>query len=304
MRFEDLQTFVDIVEAGGMTQAASVKGVSQPGLSRIVRELESRMAVTLLRRTGRGVELTPEGAEFLSYARATLEDHDAIRARLRQLAGAMPERLTVAIPPKLGATVLTELFRHFVRRFPEVTLHGTEETTAEMTDGMNSGRLDCLIGYMGSTPGSGEARPLFRESLYLVGRKGTDFVTSDPVSLAEVARYPLLLNDRHSRYCRMIEAAFQAAGEKLVIKREIETAEGLLAFAAEGEGLSILPYSNIFSEVDRGEVIARRIVNPSIERDIYVHASLHLDQRIAKMATDVIGEALDAVAAQFHWQRR
>ena len=301
MRFEDLQTFIDIVEAGGMTQAATVKGVSQPGLSRTVRDLETRFGATLLRRTGRGVELTAAGAEFLSFAKDSVLRLDDVREQIRQMSGAMPQRLRIAVPPRLGVTLMPLLYRQFIRELPDVTLKVSEELTADMAEGMNAGRFDALVAYLPSNPGSGDGKPIFRESLYLVGKPSSAFKDEGPIRLAEVARYPLLLNNRRSRYVRRIEQAFQAAGYKLEIAREIETAEALLAFAVEGEGYSILPFSNIHAEVARGDVVAREIVNPPIERDIHVLVCLQLDHRTAAKIIDLVSESLGPAAELVRW---
>ena len=56
MRISELQHFIDVAEYGSLTHAAEVRGMSQPGMSRIVRELENQVGSALLRRTGRGIE--------------------------------------------------------------------------------------------------------------------------------------------------------------------------------------------------------------------------------------------------------
>ncbi len=301
MRFADLQTFVDVVEAGGMTQAAAVKGVSQPGLSRTIRDLESRMRATLLRRTGRGVELTPAGDEFLAFARSSLSALEDAQRRMRELSGAMPDRLRIAIPPRLGADLFPELYRRFMRDLPEVAVAATEAFTADMADGMKAGRFDLLVSYLAAIPGSGDGKPVFRERLYLVERKARAASDDAPIRLAEVARLPVLLNHRASPYRRLIEGVFAAAGHKLIVAREIETAEGLLAFASEGEGVTILPFSNFHAEAARGDVIGRPITDPAIERDIYIHASRHLDRRPADLATAIVLRCLEGVAKKVRW---
>ena len=64
MKISYLEVFRNVVESGGMTQAANLIGVSQPGISRIIREMENQLGTQLFRRTGRGVELTPAGEVF------------------------------------------------------------------------------------------------------------------------------------------------------------------------------------------------------------------------------------------------
>jgi len=301
MRFADLQTFVDVVEAGGMTQAAAVRGVSQPGLSRTIRDLETRLQAPLLRRTGRGVELTQAGAEFLTFARNSLAAMEDAQRRIRELSGALPDRLRIAIPPRLGVAVFPELYRRFMLELPEVAVAATEALTADMADGMNTGRYDLLVSYLPSVPGAGPGRAAFRESLYLVEGRGAAAVSDAPVRLSDIAKSPVLLNRQTSPYRRLIDGIFADAGCKLTVSREIETAEGLLAFATEGEGATILPYSNFHAEAARGEVQGRVIVEPAIERQIFIHAGRHLEPRAAGLAGDIILTCLKGVAERFRW---
>lgn len=302
MRISDLQTFIDVVEAGGMTQAASTKGVSQPGLSRIIRELESQMGATLFRRTGRGVELTNAGSEFLSFSRETIARFDETKQRIRDVSGAMPERLSIAIPTRLGSFVFPELYRRFMQAMPDVTVHAAETMSEDMADGMQSGRFDLLASYLPAAPGAGLAEPVFIEDLYLVGAPRELDATDDTIRLTDLAGQQILLNSRRNRYRRHIEQAYASIGQKLVVSREIETAEGLLAFTKEGEGITILPFSNFYGEASRGEVTGRRIVEPPIRRAIYIHASRRLDRRTATQSISLLKQSLSAVAEKVRWR--
>ena len=303
MRISDLQAFVDVVEAGGMTQAASIKGVSQPGLSRIIRDIESDMHAMLLRRTGRGVEPTPAGAEFLTFAKSCLAGLEDTRHRLRELSGVLPDTLRIAIPPRLGAIVFPVLYRRFTQELPEIALNASEALTSDMARGMNEERFDLLVSYLASTPGSGEGKPVYRERLYLVQSRLMSHGDTSPVAMAEVAGQPILLTDPANLYFRLIDGAFSSAGYELNVVREMETAEALLAFVAEGEGPGILPYSNFVAEAERGDVIGREIADPPIERSVFIHAGRHLEPRTVRLATSIVQRSLEEVAARVRWQR-
>ncbi|MEM8791700.1 MAG: LysR family transcriptional regulator [Pseudomonadota bacterium] len=301
MKFAELQIFVDVVENGGMTQAAAISGVSQPGISRTIRDLETRMRATLLRRTGRGVELTPAGMEFLEFAKSSISALEEAKSRVLEVSGGLPDRLRIAIPPRLGSTVFPVLYRRFMQELPEVAVTATEAFTADMADSMNAGRLDLLVSYLPVIPGSGEGKPAFRESLYLVVGDDSADDEETEITLADLAEQPFLLNHQGSPYRRLIESHFLAAGHKLIVDREIETAEGLLAFACEGEGVTILPYSNFHAEEARGDVVGRLITNPQIERTIYIHIGRHLDMRTSDLVSRLIHLCLRSIADDVKW---
>ena len=73
MTFQQLEYIVEISKCGSINKAAQKLFLSQSGISTAVRELESELGIALLARSNRGVEFTPEGKEFLSYAVSLLE---------------------------------------------------------------------------------------------------------------------------------------------------------------------------------------------------------------------------------------
>ncbi|NKF33468.1 LysR family transcriptional regulator, partial [Pseudomonas sp. BGM005] len=68
MEIEDIRTFVEVADAGGVTPAAQRLGISKSMVSRRIARLEAELGAQLLSRTTRGIALTEEGATFRDYA--------------------------------------------------------------------------------------------------------------------------------------------------------------------------------------------------------------------------------------------
>lgn len=91
MTLQQLKYVIEVAEKGSITEAAKSLFISQPSLSAAIHELEQETATTIFLRNSRGIRLTPEGAEFLGYARqvvqqaALIEDkyiaHSAVKQR-------------------------------------------------------------------------------------------------------------------------------------------------------------------------------------------------------------------------------
>ena len=80
MTFQQLEYVVEISKCGSINKAAQKLFLSQSGISTAVRELEGELGITLLTRSNRGVEFTPEGKEFLGYAVSLLEQKQRIES--------------------------------------------------------------------------------------------------------------------------------------------------------------------------------------------------------------------------------
>ena len=160
MRISDLQHFIAVAEYGSLTHAAEVRGISQPGLSRIVRELEGQLGAVLLRRTGRGIELTAAGERFLEFARQTMAQYDQARRDIDAHSPEHPIRLKIAIPIGTGGLLAPDLQRRFALELPKMAVDVFEERTARATDAMLSRRYDIVLtyGYAADAPANGEDR--------------------------------------------------------------------------------------------------------------------------------------------------
>lgn len=94
MTLQQLKYIIKIVEYGSITEAAKQLFITQPSLSSAVKELESELGVEIFNRSAKGITLTIDGAEFLSYARQVIEQANLLEQRYR---GKTPSRQLCSI---------------------------------------------------------------------------------------------------------------------------------------------------------------------------------------------------------------
>ncbi len=81
MTIQQLNYAITISEAGSINKASEMLYISQPSLTESVKELEKELGITIFLRSGRGVTLTPEGADFILYARQVVNDYKELQER-------------------------------------------------------------------------------------------------------------------------------------------------------------------------------------------------------------------------------
>ena len=84
MTLQQIKYVVKIVECASISEAAKRLFISQPSLSNAVKELENELGIEIFSRSSLGISLSPEGAEFLSYARQVLEQAELLEQRYKQ----------------------------------------------------------------------------------------------------------------------------------------------------------------------------------------------------------------------------
>ena len=119
---EDLQTFVEVADAGGVSPASRRLGVAKSIVSRRLVRLETELGVQLMARTTRGAALTEAGATFREYAARVSAELEAAREALHP-EGDVRGRLRIAAPISFGATHLAPVLAELARRHPRLHVH-------------------------------------------------------------------------------------------------------------------------------------------------------------------------------------
>lgn len=119
-RFEDLQAFVAVVEAGSFTAAADRLDIAKSAISRRVSALEKRLGVQLLHRTTRRLNLTDTGRSFYEHSSRILADLDEAEAAVHQAHGELRGKLRIALPLSFGVRHMSEPIAEFSRLHPQV----------------------------------------------------------------------------------------------------------------------------------------------------------------------------------------
>jgi DNA-binding transcriptional LysR family regulator len=146
MDLDDLRTFVDVADAGGVSAAARRLGISKSIVSRRLFRLEAELGVQLLARTTRGAALTEAGVTFREHAARVRAEIDAALESILP-AGDLRGRLRIAAPLSLGPTHLAPVFAELARRHP--LLHVQASYSDRFVDIIGEG-FDCAIrvGYL------------------------------------------------------------------------------------------------------------------------------------------------------------
>ncbi len=122
MDIEELQTFVEVADAGGVSPAARRLGISKSIVSRRLLRLEAELGVQLLARTTRGAALTEAGAIFRDYAARACAEIDAARETILP-SGELCGRLRIAVPISFGTTHLAPVLAQMARLHPRLHVH-------------------------------------------------------------------------------------------------------------------------------------------------------------------------------------
>lgn len=254
-----LESFVQIATLGGFNRAASHLYLAQSALSRRISQLEHELGVTLLVRTGRGVQLTPAGALLLRKAQVLLRHFRDVREEVRAEADIPRGELLLGMPPSLRVLVTLPLIKRLRSAYPGIFVRTWIKTSIELREMIFAGRLDLAVLGVMETDASLEIEPLFDDPMYLVGWPKAAATRGKTARFANFSEVPLALTSRPNSVRELVETAAAREHAALNVVVEANDVPTLLDLVKSELCYTLLPFSAIHHELRAGEVTAARI---------------------------------------------
>jgi LysR family transcriptional regulator, regulator of abg operon len=242
MKLTHLRGLVAAVEEGSLRSAARRLGVTQPALTKLIRETERELATTLLVRATTGVVATAQG--MVLYERAKAAERELLHAveQIRQLDGRMSGSLTIGAVPLAVMLLVPETLRTFGAAYPDIQLRILEELYIAQLTRLRKGEVDVALGPRpeGLPPGEFVVESLMPASMVIVVAKGNPLGRAR--RLADLADAPWVYTGASpdAGYARLL---YERNGLKPPPAAAlVNSTLGLLAIIAGGNCVGLLPY--------------------------------------------------------------
>jgi DNA-binding transcriptional LysR family regulator len=247
MELRHLRYFIGVAEEENVSRAALKLHVSQPALSRQVRDLEEELGFPLLERSAKSVRLTEAGRMFLNEARAVLQRADEAVKAARTIADGGAAELHVGYAPSLTARILPPTLRAFQAELPHVRVKLHDLSTEEMLAGLQDGKLQiAFVVRLTAALGRGlQFEELLRDPMRLAVAPKHPLAARRSVTLAEIATEPLITYNRkeYPDAYENLEKMFAGIKSKPRIVEEHDSVSSLIAAVEAGNGVAIAPES-------------------------------------------------------------
>lgn len=250
IKFRHIQTFVEIARQKSVVRAAAILRVSQPAVTKTVRELEDVLGVTLFERDGRGIKLSRSGEIFLKHAGATM-------TALRQAVDSVsPDAARIGTPVRIGAlptvsvSIMPEAMASFLLENTGSTVKIVTGENAVLLEQLRVGDLDLVVGRLAAPD---KMTGFFFEHLYsekvrFVVRAGHPLLTESTSIFERLHEFPVLTPTRNSVIGPVVDQFLLAHGVAPLPTR-IET-------VSDAFGRAFLRTSDAIWIISEGVVVA------------------------------------------------
>lgn len=189
MRLSQIRDFLAVVDAGSIRAAARGLNLSQPALTKSIRQLEQELGAVLVTRSVRGALPTEHGRAFLARARAVSADLRRAREEIAQMNGAREGSLAIGSAPGPALGLLPDALVQLRSRWPRASIRVADISPPEVLPALRDGSLDLALsvrmGSLAELPTDCRAEPLYLNEAVIIARR--DHPLAGARSLAALA---------------------------------------------------------------------------------------------------------------------
>lgn len=241
MKLSTLQALVAAIEDGSLRSAARRLNVSQPALTKMIRELEIELAAPLLVRTSQGVLPTAQGQVLFERALKVSKELQTATEQISQLGGQMKGELNIGAVPVAVMLLIPEALRTFGRDFPDIKLRVSEELYIAQLQRLRSGQVDVAVGGIPTGLSSGEfiTEELMTTTMVVVVRKGSPRARARSLAQLSDARWVYTGSSTDTGYAKLLfeNHGLQAPPVGAVVNSTLT----LLSLVGSGDYVGLLP---------------------------------------------------------------
>ena len=263
MEIRELFSFYHVSRLRSVSKAAQYLGIGQPTVTTHIKKIEKEFGIVLFDRIKRPIRLTPDGAAFYELARPVVDNVMGGMELLKTEMDSHENRGSLSLGAYTDVILyhLPTIVKEFRDRNPRVQIRLTAGTYASLMELSLSGELDLMIGTRPQPDNQSlEFRPLFPLPFVLLTPRGHELMRLPEVTLADIARWPLIVLEPVSRVRRSVEQALRRDGLQYNIALEIPIVEIAKKYVEIGMGISIVSEYSV-QPLDREKLGVRELTD-------------------------------------------
>lgn len=254
--FELYRIFYVVANNENITKASKELNISQPAISKSIKNLEDQLGGQLFIRTKRGVFLTDEGEEFYRYIKHAIEYINNAENKFTELINLETGCIKIGISTTLTKEFLLPYLKKFHELYPKIDIRIITNITAELIPKLRNGLIDVVI-FNNNNRNFGNDLEIIKcrkvNDCFIVSDKYSDLINKE-VSIKDLDKYPILLQSKGSNSRDFIDSF--SAKYNTILKPIMELASYTLVveFAKMGLGVGFATKEYIKKELKNKEL--------------------------------------------------
>lgn len=276
LNLHHLRVFAAVAEQRGFSRAAAALRLSQPAVSKAVRQLERQIGVPLVERAGRASRLTAAGEQLAARARELFGVEAAAEEELRALRGLEVGSLRVGASTTIATYMLPPILASFHEAHPAIVLRVVSANTRAITRSLLERRLDIALVEGPVEHPRIETSRWRSDELVVIAPPGHRLVSNRRVSAHELAPERFVVREQGSGTREVAERALAKLGVHPVVALQLGSTEAVKQAVAAGLGMAIVSRYAAADQLALGRIALVRLRGVELGRTL---AELRLEGR-------------------------
>lgn len=282
---QQLEALIALVKEGSFSRAAKKMLLTQPALTKNIKNVEDVLGVVVVNRSTAGIVLTPGGKILYNYAERIIKLRDEAKTKIAKLSENTGGNIYVSASSIPATYILPRALSEFKRKHPDIRIY---VKTSDSENAMNM-VLDkeAEIGCIGKIPTNKKlvAEPLCDDRLVLAVPKGHRFCKSESIELSELINEPFVIREKGSATRELFETCLKESKSislsVLNICGELGSSEAIKEAIIAELGVSVISIHAIRRELAEGLLFEVPIAGLKMERNFYLIYPRHSDFRLS-----------------------
>ena len=292
MTIRHIKIFIEVVDSGKMSTAATKLFISQPTVSQAIKELEEYYGVLLFERLSKKLYITDKGKQLLSYARNVVKQFEDMEEMM--LHDNYAKKIRIGATNTVGNCILGDVIKSFRELRPQIEIYSCVSNTKEIEEKLLNSELD--IGIVEGKVKSPDliSIPEVNDFLVLVCSAKHPFARKNIVKLDELKNESFAMREQGSGTRELFERYMIEKGVPIRIDFEANSSDTIKKAVIDNQGLAVISIRLVEEEIKSGKIHV--IQNTDCDWDRYFSVVYHKN----KLITDDMESLIEVVKNYKH----
>ncbi|MFA6951210.1 MAG: LysR family transcriptional regulator [Lentimicrobiaceae bacterium] len=261
--------FISVAENLSISKAAEEMHISQPAVSKHIKELENKLNVALFTRRGNKIYLTNEGTLALTHLKSIRKQYASMEFELGNITGNQKGELTIGASSTISQYVIPSVLASFHKRYPEIKITLLNGNSYEIEELLLVGKIDLAMVENDSSRANIRYIPVMNDNIIAITGVSSAYAGLKEISLNDLTQIPLLIRERGSGTLEVIEKSLKVKGisiDNLNIFMHLGATETIKNFLDNFDGIALVSEWAIKREALNKRFKTIKIKNLSFER--------------------------------------
>lgn len=267
-----LKVFQTVALRLNFTKAAEELFITQPAVSKHIRELEQQFKTTLFDRVGSRIKLTSSGDTLLHYTNQLFQVYNNLEFEMNTLSSVNSGQLRIGASTTIAQYVLPQVLAAFHKKYPDIHISLVNQNTEGIEKLLINRSIDIGIVEGQSRSTSIKYAEFLKDEIVLVCSARNTFLKKDPITTKALASLPILLREPGSGSLEVISFALKAAGlslEDLNVEMQLAGTESIKSYLVNSECFAFLSIHAILDELKNNDLRIVDVKGLNIQRYFY-----------------------------------